>query len=253
MGLLTVVVALWLGRSEPRRWVRRLGYAALTAVVAQGLLGGLTVLLLLPTAISVAHACLAQTFFCLIVTLAVVTSLRWRRGQPAQPGSLGLAATLTVAAVFLQILIGAVMRHTKAGLAIPDFPLAMGRLVPPMTSAPVAIHFAHRLWALVVLFLVALCVAGAWRSGRPGLKKTAAALAGLLLLQIALGALTVLSRRDVIVTTAHVVIGALILGTSLALALVSRRGAAAAGQEVARQARAKASCAPTKPGREAIA
>ena len=65
VGMLTVVLAIWLARREPRRWVRRLGYFALGAVVAQGLLGGLTVLLFLPPAVSVAHACLAQTFFCL--------------------------------------------------------------------------------------------------------------------------------------------------------------------------------------------
>src|SRR5437667_2183294 len=62
VGLLTVVLAVWLSRREPRAWVRRLGYAALAAVVAQGVLGGLTVIFLLPTAVSVAHACLAQTF-----------------------------------------------------------------------------------------------------------------------------------------------------------------------------------------------
>ena len=78
VGLLTIVLAVWLARREPRRWVRRLGYLALAAVVAQGVLGGLTVIFLLPTAVSVAHACLAQTFFCLDVAIAVVTSPRWR-------------------------------------------------------------------------------------------------------------------------------------------------------------------------------
>src|SRR5512135_3097391 len=78
VGILTVILAVWLARREPRAWVRRLGYGAVAAVVAQGVLGGLTVLFLLPTAVSVAHACLAQTFLCIAVTLAVVTSPRWR-------------------------------------------------------------------------------------------------------------------------------------------------------------------------------
>ena len=86
VGLLTIVLAIWLARREDRRWVRRLGYLALAAVVAQGVLGGLTVIFLLPTPISVAHACLAQTFFCLTVTIAVVTSPRFRqRRRRASP------------------------------------------------------------------------------------------------------------------------------------------------------------------------
>ena len=87
--------------------------AALAAVVAQGVLGGLTVIFLLPTAVSVAHACLAQTFFCLVVTIAVVTSPRWRDGgRPATSAILRIGAG-TVAVVFLQLLVGAVMRHTR--------------------------------------------------------------------------------------------------------------------------------------------
>ena len=77
VGFLTIILAVWLSRSETRRWVRRLGWLALVAVVVQGLLGGLTVLLLLPPAVSVMHACLAQTFLCILVILAVVTSRGW--------------------------------------------------------------------------------------------------------------------------------------------------------------------------------
>jgi len=225
VGLLTVVLSIGLARWEPRAWVRKLGYAALGAVIAQGVLGGLTVLLLLPTAVSVAHACLAQTFFCLIVALSVVTSPRWRDAEPTPQSALTRIGALTVAAIFLQLLLGAVMRHTRAGLAIPDFPLAFGRLVPPISSFAVAIHFAHRVGALTVAALVGLCVAEALRSGRPGLKKTGFALAALVVVQIALGAATVLSRKAVVITTAHVATGALLLGTALAFTLASlRRG-----------------------------
>ena len=223
VGALTVVLAVWLARREPRAWVRRLGYLAVAAVVAQGVLGGLTVLFLLPTAISVAHACLAQTFFCLVVTLAVVTSPRWRNGEPAGASPASHAAAATAGLIFLQLLVGAVMRHTKAGLAIPDFPLAFGRLVPPIPSFPVAIHFAHRVLALVVAGAVAVCTVRSWRSGRLDLRRTSLAVAVLVLLQIALGALTVLSRRDVVLTTAHVATGALLLGSTLLLGLTSRR------------------------------
>ena len=81
VGFLTTVMAIWLWRQEARRWVRNLGFIALLAVIVQGMLGGLTVIFLLPTAISVTHACLAQTFFCLTVGLAVFTSASWRSGS----------------------------------------------------------------------------------------------------------------------------------------------------------------------------
>lgn len=227
VGLLTVFLAIWLARRETRRWVRNLGYLAVATVVAQGVLGGITVLYLLPTPVSVAHACLAQTFFCLTVAIAVVTSRRFRE---AAPPSLAAAfrqapvARVTAAAalaVFLQLVVGAVMRHTKAGLAIPDFPLALGQLVPPLTSFPVAIAFAHRVWALVVAGLVAASAGAAFRTGRPGLKRTSLFLCALVVAQIALGAATVLTRKDVLLTTAHVATGALLLGSALAMGLSS--------------------------------
>ena len=230
VGLLTVVLAIWLARREPRTWVRRLGYGALAAVVAQGILGGLTVKFLLPTAISVAHACLAQTFFCLIVTLAVVTSPSWREGRATDAAALGRVGAATVGMIFVQLLMGAVMRHTQAGLAIPDFPLNFGKVVPPISSFAVAIHFAHRVGALLVTLLAAASWILARRSGRADLKRRAAVLLGFVVFQIALGAATVLSRKDVIVTTAHVAVGALVLGAALMLTLWSRRAAGTTSQ-----------------------
>jgi cytochrome c oxidase assembly protein subunit 15 len=227
VGMLTIVLAIWLARREPRRGVRLLGWLALGAVVAQGVLGGLTVIFLLPTAISVAHACLAQTFFCLVVTIAVATSPRWRERAPvslraafgASPVSrmAGWMATL----VYLQLLIGAVMRHLKAGLAIRDFPLAQGALVPPLDSFPVAIHFVHRVNAVAIAVVAGVLVARAVRSRRTGLEKGAFGVAGLVAAQIALGAATVLSGKDVLLTTAHVATGALVLGTTLTFGICS--------------------------------
>ncbi len=219
VGILTVALAIGLARKEPRRWVRRLGLLAVAAVVAQGVLGGLTVIFLLPTAVSVAHACLAQTFFCLTVAIAVVTSPRWEPG-PGKKELLPRLAALTASAVFLQLAIGAVMRHAKAGLAIPDFPMSLGRVVPPLDSFPVAIAFAHRAGALAVAGLVFATVVAAFRAGR---RRTGIFLGALVLAQIGLGALTVLSRKNVAITTAHVATGALLLGTSVALSFGSSR------------------------------
>ena len=228
VGLLTIVLAAWLARREPRAWVRGLGWAALAAVVAQGLLGGITVLFFLPTAVSVAHACLAQTFFCLVVTLAIVTSPRWRRSSAAPASAFARVAAGTVALVFLQLMLGAVMRHSKAGLAIPDFPLAFGRLVPPLTAFPVAIHFAHRVGGLVVALAAVACLVAAARSDHPAGKALSLALVLLVAVQVALGGWTVLSGKSPLIATAHVATGALVLAVSLGLALASRRNEPAA-------------------------
>ena len=220
VGILTVILTVWLARSESRRWVRRLGLLAVVAVVAQGVLGGLTVLFLLPTPVSVAHACLAQAFLCLVVTIAVVTSPDW---QPAagRASAASRLASWAAGAVFVQLVVGAVMRHTKAGLAIPDFPLSLGRVVPPIDSFPVAIAFAHRAWALVVAGLV---FAAALAAARSGFKRAGFFLASLVLVQIALGAATVLSGKSVAITTAHVATGALLLGSAVALSLGALAG-----------------------------
>jgi heme A synthase len=128
VGFLTIILALWTWIAEPRRWVRWLGVTALGAVILQGLLGGLTVLLLLPPAVSIGHAGLAQLFFCITVSLAIFTSPTWKTITNAvvDPMLQRVVLTTTIL-VYCQILIGATMRHTAAGLAIPDFPLMFGR------------------------------------------------------------------------------------------------------------------------------
>src|SRR5689334_385309 len=118
VGFLTIILAAWTWRIEQRRWVRWLGVACLGAVILQGLLGGLTVLLLLPPPVSIGHAGLAQLFFCLTLTLALVTSPGWRADHPAVDDvTLRRLTALTTAAVYVQILLGATMRHTNSGMA----------------------------------------------------------------------------------------------------------------------------------------
>jgi cytochrome c oxidase assembly protein subunit 15 len=229
VGVLTVILVVWLMRAEPRRWVRRLGIAALLAVVAQGALGGLTVLLKLPVAVSVAHAGVAEIFFCLTVTIALVTARGWLEAWAGAPDagspSLATLGALTVGVTYAQILIGALIRHSGAGLAIPDFPLSFGRLVPPLTSPLVLYAYAHRVGALAV------AVCGLWTAARilrrhggvPGLRRPALALVVLLAWQIFLGAAIIWSRKAVVPTTTHLVSGALLLATSLVIALRARR------------------------------
>src|SRR2546426_11305244 len=159
VGFLTIILTVWIWRHEKRAWVRWLSAAALGTVILQGVLGGITVLLLLPAPISTLHACLAQTFFCLVIAMAVFTSPRWKRGLPlikshAEGIAVPALCAITTASVYVQLILGALMRHTNAGLAIPDFPLAFGHIIPPFSSNKVLIHFAHRLGAVVVTGMI---------------------------------------------------------------------------------------------------
>jgi heme a synthase len=226
VGFLTIVLAVWLWFADPRRWMRLLGVAALGAVVAQGVLGGLTVLFFLPPAISTAHAALAEIFFCITIAIALFTSPEWIRGYDVAEGgvndrTLRAVATATTVLIFTQILIGATMRHTGAGLAIPDFPLMFGHVIPDHWDPRIAVHFAHRVGALVVAFGIAGTAAHVWyhHPRRRELTRPAALLVLLVSLQITLGALTVLSRRAVWINSLHVVCGALVLTTSLVITL----------------------------------
>ena len=231
VGVLTVLLCVWVQLREPRRWVRRVAAAALVAVVLQGLLGGLTVLLRLPTVVSVGHACLAQAFLCLVVTVAECTGMRWRDGEAprAMPSDarpfLARLAVGFVAVVYLQLVVGAVMRHIGAGLAIPDFPLAFGRVVPPLVSTPVIVHFLHRAGAVLVAglaFWVAAHTVRRHADERELLRPALFAL-GLVTLQISLGALVIWTRKAVVPTSAHVAVGAAILATAVVLALRANR------------------------------
>ncbi len=226
VGFLTVILAIWTWRVEPRAWVRRLGFAALGAVILQGLLGGLTVLLLLPAPISIGHAGLAQLFFCLTLVLALVTSPSWSADRPAiNDHALRAFATVTTLFVYGQILLGATMRHTGAGMAIPTFPLAFGHVLPPVWSPAIAIHFAHRVGALCVVLAIFTTAIQVWRHhrDRPDLVRTATLLVLFVCSQATLGALVVISGLSPVINTAHVVNGALVLGASLVLTLRSWR------------------------------
>lgn len=228
VGCLTVVLAIWTVVRESRPTVRALGTLMLFAVVLQGVLGGVTVLYKLPLAVSVSHACLAQIFFCLAVSMAIVTGPSWT-AEPARPldatTPLAILATVTTVATFGQVLLGALVRHTGAGLAIPDFPLAFGRLVPPLETFGIAIHFAHRVGAAVVTVLVATLVTTVLRLHRDERRLTRLALlaSALVVLQVTFGALILWTHRAVVPTTTHLVVGAGLLATCVGIALEAVR------------------------------
>lgn len=240
VGLLTVIQALWLWRSEPKRFVRTLGWTSVGAVIAQGLLGGLTVKLLLPKIVSIGHAGLAEIFLCLNVSIAFFTSraflrLRETRIEDAPRG----LATALVVLVYLQILAGALMRHLGAGLAIPDFPTSIGRIVPPLASLPVAVNFAHRVGGTLVALVAIALLVRVFRSQSAALRKLGIALVAIVSLQIYLGAKIVWDGAEnfgrnyhslvgdaalhhASITSFHVMTGAATLATSLLIALTAR-------------------------------
>ncbi len=246
VGILTIVLAVWLSKREERKWVRNLGWIALLAVITQGVLGGITVLYLLPTWVSTTHATLAQSFFSLTIVLAIITSPSWKFHLPIDYGRTKKTRFLAVsatAAVLLQLMLGALMRHSGSGLAIPDFPLSYTNWLPPMNASEMAsineyrltyynlppvelsqiwIHFAHRIGAVLVSGVALANVVHVLRNYKiPQMREPAIIQGILLLVQFLLGALTVWTGKGVQISTAHVAVGALLLGTSVALAVYS--------------------------------
>jgi cytochrome c oxidase assembly protein subunit 15 len=237
-------------RCEPSaQWLRHLGLAAFVAVLVQGVLGGLRVVLF-KDALGIFHATLAQLFFVLVCAIALFTS-RWWQTPPARNhasrithhASLFLLTTLLILA---QLTLGAAMRHQHAGLAIPDFPLAYGKLWPAMDAAAVAhynqqrievmaanpitafqigLQMIHRLLAIAILGAVAFAAWSAWRAlgGKNSPSRLALAWLGLILTQVLLGAATIWSNKAADIATAHVLVGALSLALGAILRLISFR------------------------------
>ena len=229
-GLLTILLAVWTWRAEKRRWVRLLGWGALGTVIAQGVLGGLTVLFFLPPPISSAHAALAQTFFCLTVAMAVFTGRKWVEEQPRaefdyRRPSLFTLALLSIFVLYVQLILGAMFRHH--GLS----------------------WWPHVVHAVVVSFV--LC----WTAVRAltvytnieAIRRPAILVLSLVIAQLCLGFAAFLTRvawgRDavqpelpmVISTVTHVAVGALLLASTVVLAIqVWRHAPVAFEQGVAR-------------------
>ena len=149
VGFLTMTLAIWLTVKESRRWVRRLGLAAFVLVVAQGILGGLRVTEINPN-LGLIHGAVAQVFLILICGIALVTSGWWQRvtvSKKLGAGFTGIKGAIiaVICLVFVQLLLGATMRHQHAGLAIWDFPLAHGQVWPATDAAAVAEYNENRL------------------------------------------------------------------------------------------------------------
>ena len=232
IGLMTVILAMALFLVEPRRWVKIFGVAAVIAVCLQGVLGGLRVVLI-KDEIGVFHAMLAQAFFVAISILAIVTSRsfvekRWADYEPHP--TLRWWAFAATALVFVQLGIGATMRHEHIGLSIPDFPLAYGSWLPDTsveaierinaqriadgemkTSAvQIWVQMAHRILALLIALAVSAFAWKARRSAR-AIRLWSMIWIAMIVIQIGLGAWTIWSDKAADVATAHMALGALSL------------------------------------------
>ncbi len=241
MGTVTLILAVWLWRTEARAWLRRLGWWAVALVVAQGVVGGLRVLLdrvlvsevntSLGRLFAMLHAFLAQAFVCTLIALAVACSRPWieRNAGLSGPPShrLRRLGLWCLGLLFVQLSIAAVVRHSFAGLAIPTFPFSSAddALLPVAWDFRVGIQFAHRLMAAIIGLMVLTYGHFLWRerSARTLIRSSGLLLVGLVALQIALGAEIVWTARSVYVTTGHVLVGALTLAATFLVTFLLHR------------------------------
>ena len=221
VGFLTIILAVWTWRVDPRAWVRRLGFAALGAVVLQGLLGGITVLLFLPPAVSIGHAGLAQLFFCITLSLALFTSRGWREAPVlADDPRLRTVAAATTGLIYVQIL-----SVRRCGIPGPDWRFRRSRWRSAMScrrpglrrlrsTSPTAPARSSSSPRFSRPRFTCIGRTRAERAGPAGGAPRAARFT-----QATLGAFVVMSGLQPFIDTLHVVNGALVLGTSLVLTL----------------------------------
>ena len=239
MGLITIILAAWLHRAEKRAWLRRLGWWALAIVIFQGVLGGTRVMfdrihvpgfeMSFGQMLRIPHGVLAQVFVCVLFAIAAGLSRPWTCNTIGTAGPrVRRLGWWCAALVFAQLTLAATMRHNYAGMAIPTFPFSTpeGALLPANWDYRVALQFAHRVMAGVIGAGVLLYGHFLFRekSLAPGLRAASLLLVGLVGLQIWLGAQVIWTGRSVLMTTGHVLTGALTLATTFVVAFFTHRG-----------------------------
>jgi heme a synthase len=276
VGFLTIILAVWLWLGDDRRWVRSLGVIAVVGVILQGILGGLRVTMM-KDQIGIFHACVAQAFLGLLIFIALATTKFWRSlangtptlegGAPATsgldyrrqvPGSRELAppsftrfspikalAIAITVGIYVQLALGATMRHQHRDLSILDFPTANGAWIPDTSAAALAkinawrdaralsdvtafqiwLQMAHRFLALLIaIAIISFCVR-VWRDARgvDGLRRLSLLWVVLVLCQLALGAWVIWSNKAADVATAHVALGAVMLSFGVSISAICWR------------------------------
>jgi len=240
-------VWLWLG--EDRQWVRNLGVIALGGVILQGILGGLRVTMM-KDEIGIFHACIAQAFLGLVVVIALVTTNFWRTlaneefdFQKVVPIKT-LAVAITIA-IYVQLGLGATMRHQHRDLAILDFPTANGAWIPDTSATALAkinawrdarglsnvtafqiwLQMAHRFLAFIIAIAVVAFCLRVRRDARDFVALNRLSIFWVVMVgcQIALGAWTIWSNKAADVATTHVALGAVMLSFGVTISAICSR------------------------------
>jgi len=267
VGFLTIILAVWLWLREDRRWVRSLGVIAVVGVILQGILGGLRVTMM-KDQIGILHAGVAQAFLGLLVFIALVTTRFWRVMEGGAPATLddrkqiagspelapplltrfarikALAIAITVA-IYVQLALGATMRHQHRDLSILDFPTANGAWIPDTSAATLAkinawrdaralsevsafqiwLQMVHRFVAMIIAIAIIAFCARVWRDawGFGVLKRLSLLWVVLVFGQITLGAWVIWSNKAADVATAHVALGAIMLSFGVSISAICWR------------------------------
>jgi heme a synthase len=254
VGFLTIILAVWLWMREDRRWLRKLAVIAVVGVILQGILGGLRVTMM-KDQIGIFHACVAQAFLGLLVFIALVTTKFWLSiadrhfGLQKSWANKTLAIAIT-AAIYVQLALGATMRHQHRDLAILDFPTANGAWIPDTSAAALTkinawrdaralsdvtafqiwLQMAHRFLALIIVTAIIAFCARVWREPRASavLRRLSVLWVILVFGQIALGGWVIWSNKAADVATAHVALGAVMLSFGVSISAIcwqiSQRG-----------------------------
>lgn len=223
---LTLTIAIWTLLVEKRRWLRWLAVGAFCTVIAQAILGGLTVLFFQPPAVSTAHATVAQTFFCIAVSIALFTGRRWVEEQPRvefdqRRPSLATLTWLSIFILYVQLVLGGMFRHHG------------------MSWWP---HVLNAVLVSLVLSWTAVRAISVY-SSIAAVRRPAIVMLGLLITQLCLGFTAFVTRVAwgkssvqpelpmVVSTVVHVAVGALLLATTVVLAIQVWRHVPAAVEE----------------------
>ena len=221
VGFCILINTILIQFSNYPKYIKRISWATLLLVIIQGILGGLTVLYFLPVWISASHGILGQTTFCLTIIIATITSPKWSYYTFEKTNTyIRLLSIFTTLAIWIQLIIGAIVRHTESALVALDFPKMNNRWVPlfsdnyinkinsirfvnnfdsnieldPINSSQLFVHFLHRCWGYLVFILILYFAYLLYK--RTNFIFLALILIGLISIQIGLGAFTILSLKQ---------------------------------------------------------